>query len=104
MGEGGVSQKKTPGVSPGRFNSSSRSEVLLRRLLGRAGMRAAEIIASGLHAALFERDAGRGQRHLGDAERADQRAVIDVAEMADAEVLAGILAEAGAVGDVEQVQ
>src|SRR3569833_1373623 len=100
MGEGGVSQKKTAGVSPGRFNSSSRSEVLLRRLLGRAGMRAAEIIDSGLHAALFERDAGRGQRHLGDAERADQRAVIDVAEMADADVFVGFLVVVGVVGVV----
>ena len=67
-------------------------------------MRRREIVDGSLHAALLERDAGRGQRHLGDAERADQRAVIDVAEVTDAEVLARILAEAGAVGDVEQLQ
>src|SRR5205807_5076751 len=49
-------------------------------------------------------DAGELQRHLGDAERADQRAVVDVAEMADAEVFAGVLAEARPVGDVERVE
>ena len=67
-------------------------------------MRRGEVVHRRLHAALLVRDAGQGQRHLGDAERADQRAVVDVAEVADAEILAAVLAEARAVRDVEMVE
>src|SRR6185295_20112892 len=63
-----------------------------------------DVVERRLHAALLVRDAGKLQRYLGDAERADQRAVVDVAQMADAEVFAGVGAEPRAVGDVERVE
>ncbi len=67
-------------------------------------MRGDQIVHRRLHAALLVRDAGERERHLGEAERADQRAIVDVAEMADAEDLAGDLAEAGAERDVVLLQ
>ena len=50
------------------------------------------------------RHAGERQRHLGAGERAHQREVVGVAEMADAEHLAGVLSEAHAVGNVEVLE
>src|SRR5436190_23180675 len=77
---------------------------LFRRGALRSRMSGGDVVDRRLHATLLVRNAGELQRHLGDAERADQRAVVDVAEMADAEVLAGVGAEARAVGDVECVE
>ena len=63
-----------------------------------------EIIDRRLHAALLVRDAGERQRHLGVGQRAHERAVVEVAEMADAEIFAGVAAEARAIGDVEGLE
>src|SRR5262249_12206749 len=77
---------------------------LLRCRPARTVERGGEIVDRRLYAALLVRDAGERERHLGDAERADLHALVDVAEMADAEVLSGIGTEARAVGDVEGLE
>src|SRR5262245_2427844 len=81
-----------------------RQSTSLRRRLARRRMRGDEVIDRRLHAALLVRDARERQRHLRDAQRADKHAVVDVAEMADAEILAGVAAEARAIGNVEGVE
>src|SRR5499433_3097923 len=63
-----------------------------------------DIVHRGLHAALLVRHAGERQRHLGAGERTHQHRLVDVAEMADAEHLAGERAEARAVRDVEMLE
>src|SRR5260221_11558280 len=68
------------------------------------GVRRDDVVHRRLHAALLVRNAGERQRHLGDAERAKDRAVIDVAEVADAEILARIGTEACAIGEIEGVE
>src|SRR5262245_5780742 len=96
---------RTPGSALGSWRRGEpRVGPSLRRRLGRRRMRGDEVVHRRLHAALLVRDAGERQRHLRDAQRADEHAVVDVAEMADAEILAGVAADARAVGDVEGVE
>ena len=63
-----------------------------------------QIVQRRLRAAFLVRNAGERQRHFGRRQRAHHHGVVDVTEMADAEILAGIGAEARAVGDVEVLQ
>src|SRR4030095_7964064 len=76
----------------------------LRRCSRRARMRRNEIIDRGLHATFLVRNAGKRQRHLGGGQRTHEHAFVQVAEMADAEVLAGVAAEARAIRNVEGVE
>src|SRR5271166_3701478 len=74
------------------FRMNLRKALLLRRLLflghyGRAEMR----LRGGDAAAEFEVDADVGHRHLRSRDRADNHEVVEIAEMADAEHLAGHL-------------
>src|SRR4029077_19909428 len=86
-----------PGTRPGM------TELLLRR--GARGTRGArEIIHRGLHAALAVRHAGEREAHLDPRERADDREIVGVAQMPDAEHLAGDLREASAKRAVEMLQ
>src|SRR5215831_9500804 len=79
------------------------ASILLRG--GPRGLRGRDdVVHRGLHAALLVRHAGERQRHLGAGERAHQHRLVDVAEMADAEHLAGERAEARAVRDVEMLE
>ena len=55
---------------------------------------AREVLHRGLHAARAVRDAGEREAHLDAGERAHQRQVVEVAEVADAEHLARELARA----------
>src|SRR4051812_47047242 len=75
----------------------------LRRRLRRARMRRNQIVDRGLGAAFAVRDAGERECHFGDRQRPHEHALVHVAEMADAEILAGIAAEARTIGDVEGV-
>src|SRR4051794_4117683 len=59
---------------------------LLRRRPRRMRVRRDEIIHRRLYAALLVRDAGERERHLGVGERAHEHAVVEVTEMADAEI------------------
>src|SRR5262245_17983976 len=68
----------------------------LRRRLRRARMRRNEVIDRGLRAAFAVLDAGERQRHYGDRERPHEHALVHIAEMTDAEILAGIAAAARA--------
>src|ERR1700730_3057269 len=63
-----------------------------------------EIIHRRLHAALAVRHAGEREAHLDTGEGADDGQVVGVAEMADAEHLAGELGEAGAERNVEMLE
>src|SRR5262245_57198956 len=67
-------------------------------------MRRNEIVDRGLHAAFLVRNADERQRHLGGGQRAQEHALVQVAEMADTEVLAGVAAEARAIRNVEGVE
>src|SRR5438132_14315461 len=63
-----------------------------------------DVVHRGLHAALLVRHAGERERHLGAGERAHHHQLVGVAEMTDAEHLAGERSEARAVGDVEVLE
>src|SRR5262249_10318263 len=63
-----------------------------------------ETTARGLPAALVGRTAGKRRRLLGGGQRAQEHALVQVAEMADAEVFAGVAAEARAIRNVEGVE
>src|SRR5262249_13646646 len=76
-------------------------------LLGGGARRACrgfEIIHRRLHAAFAVRDAGKREAHLDPRERADDGEIVGVAEMADAEHLAGKLGEAGAERNIEMLE
>src|ERR1700685_4145145 len=66
-----------------------RARPLFRRRPRAAGMGRGDVIHRRLHAAFLVWDAGEAERHFGHPEYADQPAVVDVAEMADAEIALG---------------
>src|SRR5579871_5830370 len=80
------------------WNASLRGGALCLRM-GRD-----DITHCGLHAALFDRNAGERERHFGPCERTQDRQIIGIAEMANAEILAAERPEAGAVGNVEVIE
>src|SRR5205807_6747714 len=67
----------------------------------RRACRGFEIIHRRLHAALAVRHAGEREPHLDAGERPHDGQIVGVAEVADAEHLAGELGEAGAERNVE---
>src|SRR5262245_55892530 len=76
-------------------------------LLGSGARRACrgfEIIHRRLHAALAVRHAGERESHLDAGERADDGEIVGVAEVADAEHLAGKLGKTGAERNVEMLE
>src|SRR4051794_19288581 len=70
----------------------------LRRLARGAAVSGDKIVHRRLGAAFLVGDAGERERHFGACKRAHQHEVVDVAEMADAEIFSGIGPEARAVG------
>src|SRR5262245_6492195 len=90
------SRTLTPASGPGITQLSD----FARRRLRRAG----QILHRGLHAFLLHRHAGEAEAHLHAGERAHQREIVEVAEMADAEHLAAQLGEAGAERHVERLE
>src|SRR6202048_1896180 len=76
-------------------------------LLGGGARRACrgfEITHRRLHAALAVRHAGEREPHLDPGERPHDGEIVGVAEMADAEHLAGELGKAGAERNVEMLE
>src|SRR5258708_4380566 len=63
-----------------------------------------QIIHRGLHPALAMRHAGERERHLHARQRAQDGEIVGVAEMPDAEIFPGELAEAGPERDVEALE
>src|ERR1700740_1256534 len=70
----------------------------------RRACRGFQVIHRRLHAALAVRHAGEREPHFHPGERADDGEVVGVAEVADAEHLAGEFGEAGAERNVEMLK
>src|SRR4029079_1957728 len=83
---------------------TTERRALLSRLLGAAAVLGHEIVHRRLHAALLVRNVGKRERHLGCGQAAQHHRVVDVAEMPDAEHLAGEAPEARAVRDIELLE
>src|SRR5260370_30719585 len=88
----------------GRDARGPRSELSLRGGALRLSMGRHDIIHCGLHAALSDRNASDRERHLGPGEGSQDREIIGIAEMADAEILAAETPEARALRNVEVLE
>src|SRR5512146_3505609 len=79
---------------PGRPFLDLRQMLRIRRFNRLGGHLRPEPVHGGLDAAVAVRDAERLERHLDDAQRAEDHRRVDMAHMRDAERLAGEVADA----------
>src|SRR5690242_2926397 len=89
------------------FSSLDSSFWFLTNLGGLPGGRfraAGQVLHRRLYTFPFHLHAGELETHLHAGQRAHQREIVEIAEVADAEHLAGELAEAGAERHVERIE